>query len=263
MERGVARILLATTTRRGSKLTPLDRITIEALGATGEARRVDLAAAWTGARGRMLTDEDTMDIIAGAPRVRAFECVGTRSWARFTVDARIGQRVSKSPSDFEAAGNNRHLHIRSRGRPTHALRIMESPEKPPGKRQRKGNAPEPPREDPDFTHCCIYNVSHADLTVWLCGRGQKDPRDAIPDGLGFGFIDSKIDIGPNKDGVLMETKGGRMMLQRSLCRPKFSSQVRSPTTSQKNKQDLTTGAPAHDPSLAEKSRRGTGERLSL
>ena len=45
MERGVARILLATTTRMGSKLTPLDRIAIEALGATGEARRVDLAAA--------------------------------------------------------------------------------------------------------------------------------------------------------------------------------------------------------------------------
>ena len=65
MERGVARILLATTTRMGSKLTPLDRITIEALGATGEARRVDLAAARTGARGSMLTDEDVRDIIAG------------------------------------------------------------------------------------------------------------------------------------------------------------------------------------------------------
>ena len=120
---------------------------------------------------------------------------------------------------------------------------MESPEKPPGKRQRKGNAPEPPREDPDFTHCCIYNVSHADLTVWLCGRGQKDPRDAIPDGLGFGFLDSKIDIGPNKDGIFMKAKGGRVMLQRSLCRPKFSSQVRSPRTSQKNKQDLTIAPP--------------------
>ena len=78
MERGAARILLATTTRRGSKLTPLDRIAIEALGMkTGEARRVDLAAAWTGARGRMLTDEDTRDIIAG----RACSCVRVRRHA--------------------------------------------------------------------------------------------------------------------------------------------------------------------------------------
>ena len=77
MERGVARILLATTTRMGSKLTPLDRITIEALGATGEARRVDLAAARTGARGSMLTDEDVRDIIAG----RACSCVRVRRHA--------------------------------------------------------------------------------------------------------------------------------------------------------------------------------------
>ena len=143
---------------------------------------------------------------------------------------------------------------------------MESPsgqEQAPGaKRQRKGKKTEPPNEDPDFTHCCIYNVSHADLTVWLCGRGQKDPRDAIPDGLGFGFLDSKIDIGPNKDGIFMKAKGGRVMLQRSLCRPKFSSQVRSPTTSQKNKQDLTT-RPAHDPPHAEEGRRGPGDGLSL
>ena len=79
MERGVARILLATTTRMGSKLTPLDRITIEALGATGEARRVDLAAARTGARGSMLTDEDVRDIIAG----RACSCVRVRRHAVF------------------------------------------------------------------------------------------------------------------------------------------------------------------------------------
>ena len=261
MERGAARILLATTTRRGSKLT-LDPIAIEALGMkTGEARRVDLAAAWTGARGSMLTDEDARDIIIAG---RACSCVRVRRHA--VVGALHSGRAYRPACQqiserFEAAGNNRHLHIRPRGRPTHALRTMESPEKPPGKRQRKENAPEPPQEDPDFTHCCIYNVSHADLTVWLCGRGQKDPRDAIPDGLGFGFLDSKIDIGPNKDGVLMETKGGRMMLQRSLCRPKFSSQVRSPTTSQKNKQDLTTGAPAHDPSHAEESRRGPGDGL--
>ena len=77
MERGVARIILATTTRMGSKLTPLDRITIEALGATGEARRVDLAAARTGARGSMLTDEDVRDIIAG----RACSCVRVRRHA--------------------------------------------------------------------------------------------------------------------------------------------------------------------------------------
>ena len=172
-------------------------------------------------------------------------------WTR--VSASVSANLQR---DFEAAGNNRHLHIRPRGRPTHALRTMESPEKPPGKRQRKGNAPEPPQEDPDFTHCCIYNVSHADLTVWLCGRGQKDPRDAIPDGLGFGFLDSKIDIGPNKDGIFMKAKGGRVMLQRSLCRPKFSSQVRSPQTSQKNKQDLTT-RPAHSRPIA---RRGKSPR---
>jgi hypothetical protein len=224
---------------------------------TGEARRVDLAAAWTGARGSMLTDEDARDIIIAG---RACSCVRVRRHA--VVGALHSGRAYRPACQqiserFQAAGNNRHLHIRPRGRPTHALRTMESPEKPPGKRQRKGNAPEPPQEDPDFTHCCIYNVSHADLTVWLCGRGQKDPRDAIPDGLGFGFLDSKIDIGPNKDGVLLETKGGRMMLQRSLCRPKFSSQVRSPTTSQKNKQDLTT-RPAHNP---EESRRGPGDGL--
>ena len=175
-------------------------------------------------------------------------------WAR--VSASVSANLRAIPKPREIIGTS------IRGRPTHALRTMESPEKPAGKRQRKGNDPEPPREDPDFTHCCIYNVSHADLTVWLTGRGQKDPRDAIPDGLGFGFLDSKIDIGPNKDGVLMETKGGRMMLQRSLCRPKFSSQVRSPTTSQKNKQDLDlTTRPAHDPSHAEESRRGPGDGL--
>ena len=78
MERGAARILLATTTRRGSKLTPVDRIAIETLGMkTGEARRVDLAAARTGARGRMLTDEDARDIIAG----RACSCVRVRRHA--------------------------------------------------------------------------------------------------------------------------------------------------------------------------------------
>lgn len=93
MERGAARILLATTTRRGSKLT-LDPIAIEALGMkTGEARRVDLAAAWTGARGRMLTDEDARDIIAG----RACSCVRVR---RHAVVGRASQwtRVSASVS---------------------------------------------------------------------------------------------------------------------------------------------------------------------
>ena len=178
-------------------------------------------------------------------------------WARVSASVSANLRAISKPR--EIIGTSIALSVRAGDRRTPYT--MESPEKPPGKRQRKGNDPEPPQEDPDFTHCCIYNVSHADLTVWLCGRGQKDPRDAIPDGLGFGFLDSKIDIGPNKDGVLMETKGGRVMLQRSLCRPKFSSQVRSPTTSQKNKQDLTTGAPAHDPSHAEESRRGPGDGL--
>jgi hypothetical protein len=54
----------------------------------------------------------------------------------------------------------------------------------------------------------------------------------------------------------MKAKGGRVMLQRSLCRPKFSSQVRSPQTSQKNKQDLTT-RPAHSRPIA---RRGKSPR---
>ena len=182
-----------------------------------------------------------------------FECVGTRSWGALHSGRAYrpaSQQISKR--DFkprEIIGTSIDL------------RTMQSPEKPPGKRQRKGNDPEPPREDPDFTHCCIYNVSHADLTVWLSRRGQKD--DAITnDGLGYSFIDSKSDIGPNIDGVLMEAKNGRVMLQRSLCRPKFSSQVRSPTTSQKNKQDLTT-RPAHDPPHAEEGRRGPGDGLSL
>ena len=97
MERGVARILLPTTTRRGSKLTlaKLDRIAIEALGMkTGEARRVDLAAAWTGARGMMLTDEDARDIIIAG---RACSCVRVRRHA--VVGAlHSGARVSASVS---------------------------------------------------------------------------------------------------------------------------------------------------------------------
>ena len=173
-------------------------------------------------------------------------------WARVSASVSANLRAISKPR--EIIGTSIALSVRAGDRRTPYT--MESPEKPPGKRQRKGNAPDPPREDPDFTHCCIYNVSHADLTVWLCGRGQKDPRDAIPDGLGFGFLDSKIDIGPNKDGIFMKAKGGRVMLQRSLCRPKFSSQVRSPQTSQKNKQDLTT-RPAHSRPIA---RRGKSPR---
>ena len=113
MERGVARILLATTTRRGSKLTPLDRIAIEALGMkTGEARRVDLAAAWTGTRGRMLTGEDARDIIAG----RACSCVRVRRHA--VVGALHSGRAYRPACQqiserFQAAGNNRHLHIQA------------------------------------------------------------------------------------------------------------------------------------------------------
>ena len=122
MERGVARILLATTTRRGSKLTPLDRIAIETLGMkTGEARRVDLAAAWTGARGRMLTDEDARDIIAG----RACSCVRVRRHA--VVGALHSGRAYRPACQqiserFQAAGNNRHLH-----RPTHDGVTGETP----------------------------------------------------------------------------------------------------------------------------------------
>ena len=110
---------------------------------------------------------------------------------------------------------------------------MESPsgqEQAPGaKRQRKGKKTEPPNEDPDFTHCCIYNVSHADLVVWLNGFSQNDDA-ARPNNLKglVSFMDAKIDTGPNKAGDFVEAKSGRMMLQRSLCRPKFSSQVRSP-----------------------------------
>ena len=112
---------------------------------------------------------------------------------------------------------------------------MESPsgqEQAPGaKRRRKGKNTEPPNEDPDFTHCCIYNVSHADLVVWLNGFSQKDDAGcAYPrtNGNNLTFMDTKIDAGPNKAGDFVEAKSGRMLLQRSLCRPKFSSQVRSP-----------------------------------
>lgn len=112
---------------------------------------------------------------------------------------------------------------------------MESPsgqEQAPGaKRQRKGKKTEPPNEDPDFTHCCIYNVSHADLVVWLNWFSQKDDAACAnprTDGHNLDFMDTKIDTGPNKAGDFVEAKSGRMMLQRSLCRPKFSSQVRSP-----------------------------------
>ena len=80
---------------------------------------------------------------------------------------------------------------------------MESPsgqEQAPGaKRRRKGKNTEPPNEDPDFTHCCIYNVSHADLVVWLNGFNQKD--DAPSSSLhNLSFMDTKIDTGPNKAG---------------------------------------------------------------
>ena len=122
--------------------------------------------------------------------------------------------------------------------PHHAItirRAMESPsgqEQAPGaKRQRKGKKTEPPNEDPDFTHCCIYNVSHADLVVWLNGFSQKDDAACAnprTDGHNLTFMDTKIDTGPNKAGDFVEAKSGRMMLQRSLCRPKFSCQVRSP-----------------------------------
>lgn len=112
---------------------------------------------------------------------------------------------------------------------------MESPsgqEQAPGaKRQRTGKNTEPPNEDPDFTHCCIYNVSHADLVVWLNGFSQKDDAGCAyprPNGQNLTFMDTKIDAGPNKAGDFVEAKSGRMLLQRSLCRPKFSSQVRSP-----------------------------------
>mmetsp|Transcript_12057 Transcript_12057/g.48371 ORF Transcript_12057/g.48371 Transcript_12057/m.48371 type:complete len:302 (-) Transcript_12057:5157-6062(-) len=108
---------------------------------------------------------------------------------------------------------------------------MESPsgqEQAPGaKRQRKGKNTEPPNEDPDFTHCCIYNVSHADLVVWLNGFSQKDDVSrAHASGCqhNLSFMDAKIDTGPNIAGDFVEAKSGRMMLQRSLCRPKFSSQ---------------------------------------
>lgn len=107
---------------------------------------------------------------------------------------------------------------------------MEPPsgqEQAPGaKRQRKGKKTEPPNEDPDFTHCCIYNVSHADLVVFMNCFSQKD--DAGGSWPNLTFMDTKIDTGPNKAGDFVEAKSGRMMLKRSLCRPKFSSQVRSP-----------------------------------
>ena len=109
---------------------------------------------------------------------------------------------------------------------------MESPsgqEQAPGaKRRRKGKNAEPPNEDPDFTHCCIYNVSHADLVVFVNGFSQKDDAGGTGQHNNLTFMDTKIDTGPNKAGDFVEAKSGRMMLQRSLCRPKFSSQVRSP-----------------------------------
>jgi hypothetical protein len=92
----------------------LDPIAIEALGMkTGEARRVDLAAAWTGARGSMLTDEDARDIIIAG---RACSCVRVRRHA--VVGALHSGRAYRPACQqiserFQAAGNNRHLHIQA------------------------------------------------------------------------------------------------------------------------------------------------------
>ena len=261
MERGVARILLATTTRRGSKLTPLDRIAIETLGMkTGEARRVDLAAARTGARGRMLTDEDARDIIAG----RACSCVRVRRHA--VVGALHSGRAYRPACQqiserryFEAAGNNRHLHIVRAGDRRTPYARWSHRRNPRGRGRGKETLPSLPGRT-RTSRTAASTTSATRISPSGCaGAAKKIRAMQSRTALASAFFDSKIDIGPNKDGVLMETKGGRMMLQRSLCRPKFSSQVRSPRTSQKNKQDLTTGAPAHDP----RTQRKVAEALEM
>jgi len=220
-------------TRRGSKLTPdltmSPGFAHEAL-VTGEARRVARVAPCT--RGRMVTDDDARDIVEGGGTLVWCVPVSTARGARASLS---GRRYDASSSIFERTEDSEPRDICGHlPYPHHAItirRTMESPsgqEQAPGaKRQRKGKNTEPPNEDPDFTHCCIYNVSHADLVVWLNGFNQKD--DAPSSSLhNLSFMDTKIDTGPNKAGDFVEAKSGRMMLQRSLCRPKFSSQVRSP-----------------------------------
>ena len=220
-------------TRRGSKLTPdltmSPGFAHEAL-VTGEARRVARAAPCT--RGRMVTDDDARDIVEGGGTLVWCVPVSTARGARASLSGRYdaSSSIFERTEDSEPRDICGHLPY-----PHHAItirRTMESPsgqEQAPGaKRQRKGKNTEPPNEDPDFTHCCIYNVSHADLVVFVNGFSQKDDAGGTGQHNNLTFMDTKIDTGPNKAGDFVETKSGRMMLQRSLCRPKFSSQVRSP-----------------------------------
>ena len=146
MERGVARILLATTTRMGSKLTPLDRITIEALGATGEARRVDLAAARTGARGSMLTDEDVRDIIAGRAcscvRVRRHAVVGRASqWTRVSASVSANLRAISYFEAAEIIGTSISFARATDARPTHDGVTGETPGEEAEERKRSRASP--------------------------------------------------------------------------------------------------------------------------
>ena len=185
--------------------------------------------------GRMVTDDDVRDIVEGGGTLVWCVPVSTARGARASLSGRYdaSSSIFERTEDSEPRDICGHLPY-----PHHAItirRTMESPsgqEQAPGaKRQRKGKNTEPPNEDPDFTHCCIYNVSHADLVVWLNGFSQKDDVSrAHASGCqhNLTFMDAKIDTGPNIAGDFVEAKSGRMMLQRSLCRPKFSSQVRSP-----------------------------------
>ena len=124
----------------------------------------------------MVTDEDVRDIVGGGGTL--VWCVPVQS-TRGARASLIGQPIDASSSIFErrfrAAG---FVGTSIRTTPSLSDARWESPsgqEQAPGaKRQRKGKNTEPPNEDPDFTHCCIYNVSHADLVVWLNGFSQKD-----------------------------------------------------------------------------------------
>ena len=230
---------------------------------TGEARRVDLAAARTGARGRMLTDEDARDIIAG----RACSCVRVRRHAVVGAlhSGRAYRPACQQISERSAISKPREIigtsiSVRAGDRRTPYARWSHR-RNPRGRGRGKETLPSLPGRT-RTSRTAASTTSATRISPSGCaGAAKKIRAMQSRTALASAFIDSKIDIGPNKDGVLMETKGGRMMLQRSLCRPKFSSQVRSPRTSQKNKQDLTTGAPAHDPSHAEESRRGPGDGL--
>ena len=221
-------------TRRGSKVTPdltmIPGLANEAL-VTGEARRVARAEPRT--RGRMVTDEDARDIVGGG---------GTLVWC-VPVQSTRGARASLSGRPIDASSSIFERRFRAAGFVGTSIRTTPSlsdarwshlpaRSKPlvrrGRERERRPSLPMRIRTSP--TAASTTSATRISWSSWT-GSGQKDDAalaNPRTDGHNLTFMDTKIDTGPNKAGDFVEAKSGRMMLQRSLCRPKFSCQVRSP-----------------------------------